>query len=183
MQIGRDSRVFAISSRWIHAVWHVPMRKNRSAFAVAQGCARRATSGRDLQCHDRHAEQANTVLSRRSTVVQFVVTIAVNGELLSRGYEMEGGQPVWPGRGGCAEATEAIEGIDCVADAGCAAGPQRTDRPGRIWCLLLLSAMAYALYQRSQPTMTAGGEATCEQASDISAAAQLTGARRTHQGD
>ena len=44
-----------------------------------------------------------------------------------------------------------------------------------ILVFVVLAAMAYALYQRSQPTMTAGTEeSTYERASDISAAAQLT---------
>ena len=71
---------------------------------------------------------------------------------------------------------EAIEGIDLRGQTPAV----RQARKGpialvAILVFVVLSAMAYALYQRSQPTMTAGTEeATYERASDISAAAQLT---------
>ena len=71
---------------------------------------------------------------------------------------------------------EAIDGIDLRGQTPVV----RQARKGpialvAILVFVVLAAMAYALYQRSQPTMTAGTEETTyERASDISAAAQLT---------
>ncbi|MCB1725389.1 MAG: hypothetical protein KDJ39_17020, partial [Gammaproteobacteria bacterium] len=71
---------------------------------------------------------------------------------------------------------EAIDGIDLRGQTPVV----RQARKGpialvAILVFVVLAAMAYALYQRSKPTMTAGTEeSTYERAADISAAAQLT---------
>ena len=71
---------------------------------------------------------------------------------------------------------EAIDGIDLRGQTPVV----RQARKGpialvAILVFVVLAAMAYALYQRSQPTMTAGTEETSyERAADSSAAAQLT---------
>ena len=98
MQIGYDSAnlfrdQFAVDS----AVWHVANEgKTRVRSAVAQGL--REAGYEVVETFDATTgipDGSNTVaVSSVDNGGLVVVTIAVNGELLSRGYDMEGGQPV-----------------------------------------------------------------------------------------
>lgn len=98
MQIGHDSAEFfrdqfAVDS----AVWHVANEgKTTVRSAVAQGL--REAGYEVVETFNATTDtpnEANTIaVSSVDNGGLVVVTIAVNGELLSRGYEMEGGQPV-----------------------------------------------------------------------------------------
>ena len=98
MQIGYDSAElfrdqFAVDS----AVWHVANEgKTNVRSAVAQGL--RQAGYEVVETFDASADTpdgAHTVaVSSVDNGGLVVITIAVNGELLSRGYDLEGGQPV-----------------------------------------------------------------------------------------
>ena len=98
MQIGYDSAnlfrdQFAVDS----AVWHVANEgKTTVRSAVAQGLREAGYEVVEtFEAATDVPDGSNTVaVSSVDNGGLVVVTIAVNGELLSRGYEMEGGQPV-----------------------------------------------------------------------------------------
>ena len=180
MQIGHDSAElfrdrFAVDS----AVWHVANEgRPRWQFAVAQGLREAGCrGGRDPDATTDTPTEANTI----------AVSSVDNGGLVVGHDRREWGVAVARLRDGrraaghclvteaAARATKRSKASICVGRRRPCVRPAGPIALVAILVFVVLSAMAYALYQRSQPTMTAGTEeATYERASDISAAAQLT---------